>query len=58
MIMQLQLKKVNIGTHRNSSCRGRNVGGSNISIKSKFKTFFFSDDDDAEMEEDQYEEEY
>ena len=29
-----------------------------MSIKSKFKTFFFLDDDYAEMEEDQYEEEY
>ena len=30
-----------------------------MSIKSKFKTFFFLDDDDyAEMEEEQYEEEY
>ena len=28
-----------------------------MSIKSKFKTFFFLDDDYAEMEEDQYEEE-
>ena len=29
-----------------------------MSIKSKFKTFFFLDDDYAEMEEEQYEEEY
>ena len=29
-----------------------------MSIKSKFKTFFFLDDEYAEMEEDQYEEEY
>ncbi|WP_428908726.1 cell division protein SepF [Niallia sp. Krafla_26] len=29
-----------------------------MSIKSKFKTFFFLDDDYAEVDEDQYEEEY
>jgi cell division inhibitor SepF len=29
-----------------------------MSIKSKLKTFFFLDDDDADMEEDQYEEEF
>ena len=29
-----------------------------MSIKSKFKTFFFLDDEYADNEEDQYEEEY